>query len=431
MFKKIIQRFKQVPDTRVQGRSTYALYELLVIFTLGVLSGCLTWKGIHLFAIDKLYLFHMIGLVGLRSIPGVDTIARTISHKADPTELVSAISDITLMLIKRKEKKKPGRPSSKNRVGTMLENILNIDGKTCRGAIRRGDIKSLIHIVNVFCSCFTLTQKTVPDKTNEIKTATIVLDIVNKLGLLAGRIVTMDAMGCQKETVTQIIKAKAQYLFNLKGNHPTLLDHVSRVFESALGKFFKEFNLKSYSSSYDKAHGRIEKRDIHVVYLNSATIFQWLPMIADWAGLKAVIKVVKTTYSATKPDADPVISVRYYITSLDFEPKDLLGVIIKHWRVETLHLILDKGFHEDQCKIYRGHGAELFSLMRKLADNFIAPLRQRFKGESTTSFLELLKCNWDFLMAVIELPPQEVPPPMEFRKMGQTVAKNMPKLAIS
>ncbi|MDR1309132.1 MAG: ISAs1 family transposase [Deltaproteobacteria bacterium] len=358
MFNRIIQRFKQVPDNRVQGRSTYALHEILTIYAVAILAGCLTWKGIHFYAVDKIPLFNLIGLVGLSSIPGVDTIARTISHKVDPIELVSAISDITVMLLKRNGKKrKPGRPSSKSRIAQMLENILDIDGKTCRGAIKRGDVKSLVHIVNAFHGCMTLAQKKVADKTNEIKTAPIVLGILDKLRLLAGKIVTMDAMGCQKETVAQIIKAKAHYLLNLKGNQPSLLEHVSRIFEHALGKSADAFNVRSHVTPYDKAHGRIEGRTIHVVYLNTGDIPRWLPMVADWSGLMAVIRVVKTTYRAADPDAAPTVSVRYYITSLDLPPKDLLHVIIKHWGVETLHLILDKSYHEDQCKIYRGHGA--------------------------------------------------------------------------
>jgi hypothetical protein len=83
MFELLLLAFKKITDNRVIGRTKYRLTEILIIFTISVLVGNTSWKGIHLFAVGKLKEFKALGLKHLNSIPSVDTISRTIACKVN------------------------------------------------------------------------------------------------------------------------------------------------------------------------------------------------------------------------------------------------------------------------------------------------------------------------------------------------------------
>jgi hypothetical protein len=70
------------------------------------------------------------------------------------------------------------------------------------------------------------------------------------------------------------------------------------------------------------------------------------------------------------PDEKLTIEAHYYSTSLELKPRLILKAVLKHWSVETFHFSLGKSSHEDQCKIYCGHGAEVFSLLQLIRDNW-------------------------------------------------------------
>ncbi|MDR1308566.1 MAG: ISAs1 family transposase [Deltaproteobacteria bacterium] len=140
-------------------------------------------------------------------------------------------------------------------------------------------------MVNAVHGLVTMAVRKVAEKSNEIKAFPIILDAHGKYGLLAGKVITIDAMGCQRNLAGQIIDGGVNYLFSLKGNQGGLLEEVMTVFE-ALVKYGHEFDGKVFTSPVEKVAGRIETRSITVIDLSSATMSGWLTRMADWAGQK-------------------------------------------------------------------------------------------------------------------------------------------------
>lgn len=77
-----------------------------------------------------------------------------------------------------------------------------------------------------------LAQQKVDDKSNEITAIPLLLDLLN----LAGNIVTIDAMGCQKAIAEKIHQKEADYVLALKGNQGTLSEDVRLFFETETAK---------------------------------------------------------------------------------------------------------------------------------------------------------------------------------------------------
>jgi predicted transposase YbfD/YdcC len=405
MLNEIINAFKNVDDKRVAGRTKYPLYQLLTIFFIANLLGINQWIKIYHF-VERNVDWLKKCIPGFIPIPGVDTIARTLSKSIDPGQLTSVIGKLTLALLRRNKKtRKPGRPHKNSE-----PEIISIDGKTLKGAAIPGDNKSKIHIINVIIDLAFRFQQKVADKTNEIPTVPIILNTLHKLRMLTGRLISLDAMGCQRATVDLIHKCKAFYLINLKGNQSGLLEQVKSIFDIGLSKHKDEFDFRTYESGCDKGHGRIDKRSITVVYLKDQA-FEWLSKAQDWAGLKTVVQVTRTQ---DVPDKDrkgeykTIIESRYFICSQSYLPKQMLKYVIKHWEVETFHLYLDKAHNEDQCKVYSSNGPEVYSLMRKFSLNFILPLSRKLARTSVTTLFDKFKFDLDFLKYVLENDPDDV-----------------------
>jgi hypothetical protein len=189
--------------------------------------------------------------IELETIPSADTISRTRTvSKLDPTifrVIMTKLANDFLGRVTKKRKK--GRPKKKG----ALPRVISLDGKTARGAVGPGQTKSEVHIVSAVCNLITMACMKVFEKSNEITAFPVILDILNKHGLVAGSVITIDAMGCQKNICELILKLKANYLFGLKGNHSGLHKEVEDLFAKGLQKYPNEFNSSSYTSPPKKA----------------------------------------------------------------------------------------------------------------------------------------------------------------------------------
>jgi predicted transposase YbfD/YdcC len=190
----------------------------------------------------------------------------------------------------------------------------------------------------------------VAEKSNEIKAFPIILDVHGQHGLLAGKVITIDAMGCQRNLAGQIIDGRANYLFSLKGNQTGLLEEVTAVF-AALVKYGHEFISTVFTSPAEKVAGRIETRTITVIDLSSAKTSGWLTRAAGWAGLRTALRVER--HVGHTDGKAPTREVRYHVSSLNLAPSQMLGLVIGHWTVETTHSVLDEveNYAEDRCRI--------------------------------------------------------------------------------
>ena len=425
MFKKLLRIFKNIADYRIKGRTKHTLQSILSITFIGTLCGACGWKEIHEFAVANVHwLKNLIPLA--YGIPGVDTLARTIS-KLDPNELRKAVTKIAVDFLRRSQRRKPGR-----RGKSELPDVINLDGKTVRGAIKPGKTKSEVHIVNAACGLITMALETVKEKSNEITAIPIVLEVLHECNLLKGKIITIDAMGCQKKIASKITSCGADYLIGLKGNQSGLLSDVKSVFTKGLLRHPEEFVCESYTTPPEKAAGKVEHRVITVVKLASETIFEWLTTAKDWDGIRSVIKIERFN------DTDGTSETSYFISSLNRKPSQIGQIQLMHWNVETLHKVLDdrNSFDEDHCKVYRGVGAEILSTMRKLGINLLAPIQRDANGsesrkESFGSIVKLLNLCPHYLEEILTKRPEEIPAPAVWRKrLGDGVyAKSMPILS--
>lgn len=180
---------------------------------------------------------------------------------------------------------------------------------------------------------------------------------------LSGCIVTIDAMGCQKEIAAQIVAQEADYVLALKGNQSGLFEDVKELFEYAAEINFVDCD---HHQTVEKNHGRIEIRDCWTT--SHPDYFPFLRNGSDWANLHTLVMV-----RAERRLPDQIsVEYRYYISRLTSGAQQHLAAVRSHWRIENeLHWVLDVAFAEDQCRIRRGHGAQNFAVLRHIALNLL------------------------------------------------------------
>jgi predicted transposase YbfD/YdcC len=247
--------------------------------------------------------------------------------------------------------------------------VVALDGKTLRRSFDSAKGQSAIHLVSAWASAngLVLGQIKVADKSNEI---TALPELLRALEL-AGCIVTVDALNCQKTIAKEIQEADADYALALKGNHGTAHDEIKTFLDAAIAEAFAPKLPGAQPSAgaatlalhetVDKGHGRLETRR----YYQSAAL-DWFTDRAAWAGLQTVGLVEATREVRGKQ----TVERRYYLSSLPLEVKTFARAVREHWGVENqLHWVLDVQLNEDQSRARSGHAAENLGLLRRLVLN--------------------------------------------------------------
>jgi predicted transposase YbfD/YdcC len=234
--------------------------------------------------------------------------------------------------------------------------VVAVDGKTLRRSFDKVDAKAPIHMVSAFAAAngVVLGQVKVDDKSNEI---TAIPELLAALDL-AGCLVTIDAMGTQREIAAQIIEADADYTMVLKENQPSLYVDVVAAF-AATSK--TDGATDSYSTR-DAGHGRLEVRDYHII-----TDIADIQDKHNWPGL-ASIGMVK---SIRVGDGKIGEESRYFLNSYTDDVKRFAQSARQHWTVENnLHWSLDvSAFSEDSCRVRKEHAPENLAVLRHISLN--------------------------------------------------------------
>jgi predicted transposase YbfD/YdcC len=208
---------------------------------------------------------------------------------------------------------------------------------------------------------------------------------------LAGCIVTIDALGCQKEIAQQIIDQGADYVLALKENQAGLYQAVEDLFEYAQETDYADCD---YHKAVNKGHGRIEIRQCWTIAAEE--YLQFLPHRSAWSALHTIALVT----SERRTDQGTSLQVRYYISSLPTGAEQHLKAIRAHWSIENqVHWILDVAFREDDCRIRKENGPQNFAILRHIALNLL-------KQENTAKCgiqAKRLKAAWDqkYLLKVL------------------------------
>jgi predicted transposase YbfD/YdcC len=174
--------------------------------------------------------------------------------------------------------------------------------------------KAAIYLVSAWVQQYNLVldQVKVDDKSNEI---TNIPKLLSRLDI-AGAVVTIDAMGCQKKIAEQIKQQGGDTVLSLKGNQGTLHDDVKTFFTSSLSPAVA-------TVSYDGEHGRIETRSIRV----TADI-AWLQERHGWQGLQSII-----AFTAKREIGDKVTEETRYFTCALWVSAALMPMTRNDWRV--------------------------------------------------------------------------------------------------
>jgi predicted transposase YbfD/YdcC len=269
--------------------------------------------------------------------------------------------------------------------------VVAIDGKTVRRSHDNRAGKQAIHLVSAWASANTLTlgQVKTEEKSNEITAIPRLLELLD----LRGCIVTIDAMGCQKEIAQGILDRGADYVLAVKKNQGRLYEDVRDLFEGA-----EEFGFEGvphdYATTLNKGHGRIERRECWAI--SDLESLEYLRTGQEWPQLRSVVKVTGRRETPEEATVQP----RYYISSLDAPAERLLEVVRTHWSIEnSLHWSLDVTFGEDQCRIRKEYAPQNMATLRQVSHNLLkneTSLKVGIQGKR-------LQAGWkeDYLLKVL------------------------------
>ena len=269
----LLTHFNTLEDPRVDRTKRYPLIEIIFLIISATISGCEGWKSIRDFGLLKLDWLRQY-LPYENGIPVDDTLAR-VMRRLDTKQFANCFT---------------------NWIQSVTEathgDVIAIDGKTLRRSHDISADKSAIHMVSAWSSAngVVLGQEKTAEKSNEI---TAIPELLNSLAI-KGCIVSIDAMGCQKDIAEKIIKQKGNYLLALKGNQGNLHEEVSSFLITAKNDNFKNVEHDFYED-IDAGHGRIEVRRAYAIDFKKYK--KHLPSGSQWKKLTSVI-MVETTREA-------------------------------------------------------------------------------------------------------------------------------------
>lgn len=336
--------FSDMEDTRISRKKLYPLIEIIFGTFIATLCGASGWRDIEDFCELKLHVLRKF-LPYENGIASYATFSRCFAI-LDPKAFEAAF--VQWM----------------NSLNKGCEGVVSLDGKTIRRSFDTQKGIKPMHMVTAFASNarIVLGQEKVDDKSNEITAIPALLELLS----IKGAIVTIDAMGCQKEIAQLIRDKKADYVLALKGNHGDLKDNVETFFTH---ENLNDKEIFDSHRSVDKGHGRIEIRTCY-----ATTNIEWLKERSDWKGLKSIVMVESIRKIRGKETSEK----RFFISSLPASSVLLSHAIRSHWGIEnTLHWTLDMVFREDESRIRNRSTAQIMALFRRLSINLLRMLPEK------------------------------------------------------
>ena len=350
--------FDEIDDPRSDKGKLYSIHEILLVTICGLICGAESWRDFVVFGNEKLDFFREY-LPFPYGIPSKNTFCRFFAS-LKPEQFKKCFIEWV------------------NTLPLLKNEVIAIDGKRLCNSFDKVNSKSAIHMVSAFAARtkLVLAQQKVDDKSNEITAILKLLELLD----IKGNIITIDAMGTQKEIAQQIIDSGGDYILALKGNHSILHDDVIGFFNDNLDQPQKNFNI---ATEVDCGHGRIEERSCFVT-----DKIDWLGEL-KFAGMKSIVCI-----NASRTINDIISNEkRYYISSLPANAKKINMAIRDHWTVENcLHWTLDMTFNEDNSRIRGYNAAENIAMVRHTALNLLQISRDKYKGTSIKALRK--KAGW-------------------------------------
>jgi predicted transposase YbfD/YdcC len=356
-----LRRHLRLKDPRINRRKRHLLVDIITIAICAVIADADTWKDIALFGRKRKEWFQRF-LELPNGIPSQHTFERVFDRLAPQALqkcLLNWLHEISELL--------------------GVQHIA-IDGKTLRGSGGGKSPHRHLHLVSAWATQANLTlgQVAVDEKSNEITAIPRLLELLD----LKGALVTIDAMGCQKEIAATIVEGGGDYLLTVKDNQENLKDDIIACFVHAYDNDCVGVAHEKYETE-EESHGRQEKRVYEVIVEPTGIRGQ-----ENWPGLKVIGKC----YSERTMQGKTSYEERYFIGSKRCSARRYGQALRNHWRIENnLHWQLDVSFAEDASRIQKRHGGENFALLRRLALGLLKrhPGKTSIKGKRYEAALDI------------------------------------------
>jgi predicted transposase YbfD/YdcC len=333
----LAHHFADLTDPRIDRSRLHELLDIVAIAICAVVAGADSWDDIEDFGNAKIdWLGTFLDLPN--GIPSHDTFRR-LFERLDPAEFQKGFLGWIEALHEATERQ-----------------VIAIDGKSLRRSFDRAKGKSALHLVHAWATAnhLLLGQVAVDQKSNEITAIPVLLKMLS----ISGAIVTIDAMGCQKEIARTIRGREADYILALKANHERLFEQVVAFWDRACARLMKGPDI-GYDREWSEGHGRTEARRCW-----ATSDLDWLEGREEWKDLKSVVFIESERFIGKSLS----VETRYYLSSLPNDAKLLNAAVRSHWGVEnSLHWVLDVTFDEDRSRIKKENAPENFGLLRRLA----------------------------------------------------------------
>jgi predicted transposase YbfD/YdcC len=361
----ISEHFSQLEDPRIERKKLHPLLNIIVITICAVICGAENWVDIAMYGnLKKDWLKGYLDLTN--GIPSHDTFGRVFrllkpeSFEACFLAWVRAVNQIS------------------------QGQVIAIDGKELRRSMDGTSGKRAIHMVSAWASDnrLVLAQQKVDEKSNEITAIPALLEMLE----IAGCIITIDAMGCQKDIAQKITEEQGDYVLAVKENQGHLYEDIEHMCQLYLNNEQPMFYFDDYAKTVDKGHDRIEIRECWTL----PTSFHGPAVrnLEDWAQVKTLVMIRRERRLTNKTQ----IFTRYYISSLEGKAERFLKVIREHWGIEnSVHWVLDMAFNEDQSRLHKDNGAENLAIVRHIALNLLRNEKSAKVGVKA----KRLKAGWE------------------------------------
>ena len=364
--------FESLSDPRHTRNRKHLLVDIVVIAVCGMVCGCDGPTAIHRWAVNRqTWLEQFLALPN--GIPSRDCIRRLLMA-LKPEAFQKCFQDWIAHAIQCDDGPK---------------RLIAIDGKTCRRSHDAAQGLGPLHIVSAWASeeGVALGQVATEEKSNEITAIPLLLEHID----LTNAVITIDAMGCQKQIAHDIVEGGGDFVISVKDNQPTLRESIETYFQKHLERDLEDLRYRSHETS-DAAHGRIDERSYFLTRVPAD-----FGIREEWPSVKAIGYSLRLTQHADGRETD---ETRFYILSRYLSGKRFSEAVRGHWGIEAMHWVLDVNFREDDCRTRERTLGNNLSWLRRFAVTLLKrhPVNDSLRGKMVRCMM-----NTEFLTEVLTL----------------------------